>query len=376
MIAMLKRHHKVWLAGILLLFMMMTGCQKDAAAVQSEPSPPENASMEVSFLDVGQADCILIQSEGHSMLVDAGKNEDGETIVSYLESKGISRLDYVVGTHPHEDHIGGLDVVIRTFSVGTVILPDKIHTSKTFEDVLTAIENKGLEITLAKPGDTYTLGKGSFTILSPGRDYGDTLNNWSVGIRLVNGSNSFIMTGDGEQEAETDILSTGLTLKSDVLKAGHHGSETSNSDSFLDAVQPQYAVISCGKENQYGHPDLSVLENFRKRGISVFRTDEQGTITAVSDGTSITWNAEPSGSMEAGVPQTETDSEDIEPANQEQDKEPAKDPGTAENDMVHITETGEKYHREGCRYLKDSDLEITREEAEKRGLTPCGKCRP
>ena len=147
------------------------------------------------------------------MLVDAGKNEDGDAIVSFLREKGVDRLDYVIGTHPHEDHIGGLDVVIRALPIGAVILPDKIHTSQTFEDVLEAVEEKELEITLARPGDTYTLGGGSFTILSPNKDYGDTLNNWSVGIRLVNGSNSFLMTGDGEQEAEEDILSTGLTLK-------------------------------------------------------------------------------------------------------------------------------------------------------------------
>ena len=270
--------------------------------------------------------------------------------------------------------------MIQAFHIGTVILPDKIHTSQTFEDVLGAVEEKNLEITLAQPGDTYTLGGGSFTVLSPNKDYGDTLNNWSVGIRLVNGGNSFLMTGDGEQEAEADILSTGLTLKSDVLKAGHHGSETSNSSRFLEAVEPQYDVISCGKDNQYGHPDLSVLDAFRDRGISVFRTDEQGTVTAVSDGNTITWNLEPSRSMEAGVRQTETDSEDAEPVNQdnrEKDTEEAQDTVRGEEeDIVYITETGEKYHRAGCQYLRNSSQEIARGEAEARGLTPCSKCNP
>ncbi|BFL46894.1 ComEC/Rec2 family competence protein [Lactonifactor longoviformis] len=387
----MKKYTVLWLAAILWILLTMAGCQNEAkeSAHSGEEAVWEDTArevssaertMEVTFLDVGQADCIFIQAEGHYMLVDAGKNEDGDAIVSFLREKGVDRLDYVIGTHPHEDHIGGLDVVIRALPIGAVILPDKIHTSQTFEDVLEAVEEKELEITLARPGDTYTLGGGSFTILSPNKDYGDTLNNWSVGIRLVNGSNSFLMTGDGEQEAEEDILSTGLTLKSDVLKAGHHGSDTSNSSRFLDAVQPQYAVISCGQDNQYGHPDLSVLETFRDRGISVFRTDEQGTVTAVSDGSSITWNLEPSRSMEAGVQQTETDSEDTEPVNQDnlqKDTEEAADTIQGEEEeIVYITETGEKYHRTGCQYLKNSAREIAREEAEARGLTPCGKCHP
>ena len=387
----IKKHTALWLADIFWILLTMAGCQNEAeeSAYTGEETVQEDAarevssaesSMEVTFLDVGQADCIFIHSEGHYMLVDAGKNEDGDAIVSFLSEKGVDRLDYVIGTHPHEDHIGGLDEVIQAFHIGTVILPDKIHTSQTFEDVLGAVEEKNLEITLAQPGDTYTLGGGSFTVLSPNKDYGDTLNNWSVGIRLVNGGNSFLMTGDGEQEAEADILSTGLTLKSDVLKAGHHGSETSNSSRFLDAVQPQYAVISCGKDNQYGHPDLSVLDAFRDRGISVFRTDEQGTVTAVSDGNTITWNLEPSRSMEEGVRQTETDSEDAEPVNQdnrEKDTEEAQDTVQGEEeDIVYITETGEKYHRAGCQYLRNSSQEIARGEAEARGLTPCSKCNP
>lgn len=347
-------------------------------------------TMEVHFLDVGQADSILIKTSSSAMLVDAGKNEDGEKVVSYLQQQGIERLDYVIGTHPHEDHIGGLDNVIRSFEVGEVILPEKTHTSRTYMDVLLAIQDKGLSITLASAGQEYPLGNAFFTILSPkeGVDYGDEMNNWSVGIRVANGQNCFVMTGDAEHDAEEDILNSGLELKADVWKAGHHGSETSNSDALLQEVNPQYAVISCGRDNQYGHPDFSVLQKFSEKGIQVYRTDEQGTIIASSDGTTITWNVGESTSMKAGDRRTEDTDEDSEPENQTaesqnpQEGELSQDgqnpaEGTEDGEtLVHVTESGSKYHRAGCQYLNDSDREITLAETRNQGLEPCKKCNP
>ena len=170
---------------------------------------------------------------------------------------------------------------------------DRIHTTKTFEDVLDAVEEKDLSVTTAHQGDDYSLGDAGFTIIAPceGKDYKDELNNWSVGIRLVYGDTSFVMTGDAEKEAEADMLASGENLQGDVWKAAHHGSSTSNTGQMLDAVQPTYAVISCGKDNSYGHPHKETLEAFEKRGIQVFRTDEQGTIVATSDGKSLTFSA-------------------------------------------------------------------------------------
>lgn len=332
----------------------------------------EQSQMEVHFLDVGQADCILVKAGESAMLIDAGKNEDGGVIASYLDAQGITKLDYVIGTHPHEDHIGGLDVVIQTYDVAHVILPEKIHTSVTFEDVLTAIENKNLQITQAKAGDTYPLGGASFTVLAPNGEYKEDLNNWSVGIRLVFGSNSFVMTGDAERAAEEDMCANGLELSADVLKAGHHGSETSSSDAFLDAVAPSYAVISCGKDNQYGHPDQSLLNRLNKRNIQIFRTDEQGTVIAISDGSEITWSTLPSTSM----PGQTTAQAPSEEENLDAKAEDAVAQTESQPPIVHITESGEKYHRAGCRHLKDSDIEITLEEARTRGLTPCRVCSP
>ena len=219
---------------LLLSLVLVTG----GCSSQDPPTSSQNFSensMEVHFLDVGQGDSALIRSGEHTMLIDAGENDQGDVVVSYLKDLGIKRLDYVIGTHPHSDHIGGLDTVIRAFDVGTVILPPKEHTTKTFEDVLDAIEEKGLSITKPVVGTKYSLGNASFCIIAPNGDYGDDLNNWSVGLRITNGDCSFLFTGDAESQAESaDMAANGISLKSDVLKLGHHGSSTSSSPLFLD----------------------------------------------------------------------------------------------------------------------------------------------
>ena len=248
-----------------------------------------DGAMAVHFIDVGQGDSILAESGGHFLLIDAGENDQGDTVVSYLEEAGVESLDYVIGTHPHSDHIGGLDDVIRAFDVETVILPPVEHTTKTFEDVLDAIEEKDLSITLPVPGDSYGLGGAAFTILAPQRDYGDDLNNWSVGLRLACGDGAFVACGDAEAQAEEDMAASGLALSADVLKIGHHGSSTSTSDAFLKAVSPAFAVISCGEGNSYGHPHKETLEKLEAAGIQVLRTDLLGDITAQWGEDGVTW---------------------------------------------------------------------------------------
>ena len=181
------------------------------------------------------------------MLIDAGENDKGRSVVSYLQQNGVTSLDYIIGTHPHSDHIGGLDDVIEAFDVEKIIMPPKEHTTATFEDVLDAIAEKGLTITKPVPGDSYSLGEAQFTILSPQKNYGDDLNNWSVGIRLSYGDNAFVMCGDAESKAEQDIVDSGLILSADVLKAGHHGSRTSTSSAFLKAVSPSSPLSSAGR---------------------------------------------------------------------------------------------------------------------------------
>ena len=308
--------------------------------------------LEVHFLDVGQGDATLIACDGHYMLIDAGNNDKGTLVQSYLEQQGVETLDYVIGTHPDADHIGGLDVILYKFDCGTVILPEVENDTRTYEDVIRVLEEKDYPVTAPVVGDTYTLGGASFTIIAPNGDYGDDLNDWSVGILLQNGENRFLFTGDAGELAEQDILANGIDISADVYKASHHGSNTASSEAFIQAVSPEYAVISVGEGNQYGHPHAEVLNRFREAGIKVFRTDEQGTIVAASDGTDITWNTASSESWQTGEAQ-----------------------GGGEV-TVHITKTGETYHAAGCSYLSRSDIEITLSEAKERGLTPCSRCNP
>lgn len=248
-------------------------------------------NLEVHFIDVGQGDSTLIINGEESMLIDGGKNQDAESLVNYIRNQNITKLKYVIGTHPHEDHIGGLDKVIDNFDVEKVIMPNVTATTKTFEDVLDSIMNKGLTITKAKSGDKYDLNGAEIDILGPNSEKYSNLNNYSVVVKLTFGNNSFMFTGDAEELAEKEILEKyAYKLKSDVLKLGHHGSSTSNSEEFLSLVNPEFAVISLGKDNTYGHPHKEVLERVMAKDIHIYRTDEEGTIIVISDGNIITFN--------------------------------------------------------------------------------------
>jgi competence protein ComEC len=347
---------------------------------ETETQPALQPELKAYFLDEGQADCTILESNKHFMLVDAGNNDDADYILNYLNTLGVEKLDYVIGTHPHEDHIGSLDAVINNYEIGTLIMPEKAHNTKTFEDVVTAIENKGLSITPPTFGSSYTLGSATFSIITPNEDYGDDLNNWSVGIKIVSGDASIVMCGDAEEEAEQKIVETGVDLKADILKIGHHGSSTSSSTAFLDAVSPKYAIIMCGEGNDYGHPHQETLDKLSERGIEVFRTDEQGVIIANNDIGSWTWNTapvkiSPETESETLAPETETQ---VQTETEKVTEPPETDPpeSQASGVIVHITETGEKYHSAGCQYLRKSDIEISLEDAKSRGYTPCSKCGP
>ncbi len=234
----------------------------------------------VYFLNVGQADCIFVYEDGACMLIDAGNNPDGKLISQYLKSHGITKIDYLIGTHPDEDHIGGLDVIIEDFSIGNMYMPKKASTTKTYEDVLDAILAKKMKVKSPKVGSKFSLGNATCEIMSIENDAEDS-NEASICIELTYGSQKFLFTGDMESANEE----ARKWNKINVLKVAHHGSSTSSTEEFLEQTSPEIAVISCGKDNKYGHPHKETLEKLEKIGCEVYRTDEMGTIVITSDGT-------------------------------------------------------------------------------------------
>lgn len=248
---------------------------------------------EVHFIDVGQGDSILIEAEDSAMLIDAGENNMGSTVVSYLENHGIEKLDYLIGTHPHSDHIGGLDHVINSIPVEKIIMPEVVHTTNTYEDVLDAILDLKLSIIKPKIGNNYRLGPASFQIIAPNSPSYSELNDYSVGVKFTFQDTSFLLVGDAGEVSEQEMLDSGIDLTADVLKISHHGSEYSTSDNFLDAVDPTHAVISVGKDNEYGHPHERTLKALLDRNIQIYRTDKQRTVVFTTNGSTISANTEP-----------------------------------------------------------------------------------
>ena len=237
----------------------------------------------IDFFDVGQADSILIRNQDKTMLIDAGTNEMGNVVVEHLKEYGISKIDYLIGTHPHEDHIGGLDDVINNFDIGQVYMPQITTTTKTFEDVLNAIENKNLKITSPNKDDIIELGQANTKFMTIPILDRDNLNLSSLVIRLEFGNNSFLFMGDAEKENEQSIK----WPKTDVLKVGHHGSNTSSTKEFLNQVQPQYSIIMVGKDNSYKLPKEETINKLQECGSEIYRTDLNGDIQIISDGNNI-----------------------------------------------------------------------------------------
>lgn len=238
--------------------------------------------VKVEYIDVGQADAILIENNKKYMLIDAGNNEDGDLLVNYFKDKNITDFEYVVATHPHEDHIGGMDNIIKNFNIKNYYMPDCYTTTKTFEELLDALEEKNLSFETPDIDSEFLLGDALFKVLYTGTDKRD-LNNTSIVLRMTYKDVSFMFTGDATNTTEKKILAK--DLQSDVLKVGHHGSQYSTSDEFLDKVNPKYAIISVGTGNVYDHPKDITLNKLK--GIEVHRTDKEGTIRVISDGKNI-----------------------------------------------------------------------------------------
>lgn len=272
---------------ILVISLFASGCSNLVEALNQPVETDFEGELKVYYFDVGQGDSIYIKTpNGDDILIDAGDNNYGDDVVNYLNELNVDDIEVLIATHPHADHIGGLDTVLENFTVEAVYAPKVVHTSQTYEDFLLGVANEGLKITKAEAGVTIPLEGVEAKFVGPVGEY-ESLNNWSAVLHLTYGNTAFLFSGDAEIEAEHDILELNQNIKADVYKVGHHGSSTSTTDKYLAAINPEYAVISSGIDNRYGHPHQETLTKLNSNGINIFRTDEKGTIIFTSDGNNI-----------------------------------------------------------------------------------------
>ena len=340
----------------------------EAAQATGNTGIAQAGTLTVTWLDVGQGDAAVIQCGGQSMLIDGGKPEKSSYIYAWLQQHGLSYLDVIVATHVDADHIGGLSGALNYASVGTAYCPETTGTTETFQSFVKYLAQRGKQITVPTAGETFALGGAQIQILGPLHRAEDSNDN-SIVLKVSFGATSFLFTGDAERAEEQDLLNSGVNLQSTVLKVGHHGSDTSTSYPFLRAVAPQYAVISVGAGNSYGHPTEAVLSRLRDAGVTTFRTDMQGEITAVSDGQTINFstakNAVAIASANAGGGNADG----------------AAGAGTTAGSYV-LNTNSHKFHLPSCSSVETispknrKDVNESREQIISEGYAPCKRCNP
>lgn len=363
--------------------------------------------MTIHFLDVGQGLSVFVQSGEETLIYDGGDSEHSSFVVAYLKKQGVTSIDYLISSHYDSDHVSGLIGCLKAFDVKQVISSDYEHDSKTYTSFVNAVADKGLTMLHPAVGEEFAFGTGKFIILAPAAIDEDGSNDNSVAIKLINGENSFLFTGDAESSSEEAMCASGIDLQCDVLVPGHHGSATATSWDLLQAALPEFAVISCGADNPYGHPHKDTLDKLQAADIQVYRTDVQGTVIVASDGEALNWDQEPcndyspgdgndSGTQagedtvskaeaaKAGDPAESSDTgkesgeaKASETASEEDADEPAVSAQSQnQEEMVWLPATGEKYHKiPDCgRMNPDKATQVTRSEAERRGYEACKKC--
>lgn len=327
----------------------------------------ERERLEIHYLDVGQADAALILCGEEAMLIDGGNAEDSDFLYSYLKNHSVDRLKYIVCTHPHEDHAGGLAGALNYAEAGTALCPVTEYDSRAFRSFVKYLDRQGVSITVPVPGESLPFGGASVQVLGPISMNEEELNNTSLVLRIVYGETSFLFTGDAEQAEEREIAGAGYDMKSTVLKVGHHGSVDATSELFLGRVMPEYAVISVGADNPYGHPAEEVLNRLDAAGAKVYRTDLQGSIICVSDGKAVSFSCDPGAGSGGEAAVTGSGGEAA---------------AAGEKAEYVLNTRTNKFHYPACpgvsRMSERNKLYFTgsREEVIAMGYEPCGQCRP
>ena len=319
--------------------------------------------LDVQFLDVGQGNAILLESQGHYVLIDGGDRETSSFVVSYLKEEGIDTFDYVVASHYDSDHLAGIVGVLHQFGVSQILTPGYVGDTKLYKSFQEAVAEYDVMEVHPDQEQIYSFGTAQMEILGPVYYGHSDGNEDSICIRITNGANRFLICGDIGEDTETELVHTGVDLKADVYLLNHHGSNNSNTQEFLDVVQPSYAVISCAAGNSYGHPGSETMERIAALKIPVYRTDIQGTIRVKSDGVNLIWEQEPCNDLRSG---------ELQPVEED----------TKEVQKYVLNNNSKKFHFPSCssvEQMKEENREEytgSRETLIQRGYSPCGNCNP
>ena len=350
----MKKHFRL-IAIFITTALLLSGCSLLWEDAEPSAENVEASGLTIYFIDVGQADATLIISDGAAMLIDGGNPSDSDLIYTFLKNHEVTHLEYIVASHGHSDHTGGLSGALNAVTVSVALSPVTDYDSRVFDNFVRYLGEQDVSITVPRHGDVFKLGGADVLIAGPVREYSGH-NDMSIVMKITYGETSFLFTGDAERASELDILDAGYDISATVLSVGHHGSDTSTTYPFLREVMPQYAIISCGRNNQYGHPDENLLSRLRDADVEVFRTDLQGTITCVSDGVNLSFSVERNADIETN------------PTVQ-----------TVEESYYIGNLNSLKFHRPSCSGLPAEQNRVileTLEQAVSEGYDPCGICKP